>query len=56
MAVDKVTEPRNDKSKVQLTKKVIKPTKSCYINVAEPLGAEVTLKDIMDTIPKEVYI
>jgi len=55
MAVGEVKEPRRDKSTVHLTKKVVKPTKSCYIHVAEPLGTEVTLKEIMDTIPKEVF-
>lgn len=34
----------------------IKPTLSCYKAVAEPLPDNVTLKDIMDTLPKEVYM
>jgi omega-6 fatty acid desaturase (delta-12 desaturase) len=32
-----------------------KPTKSCYKKVAEDLPSNVTLKDIMDTLPKEVF-
>jgi len=31
------------------------PTKSCYKAVAEPLPSNVTLKDIMDTLPKEIF-
>lgn len=31
------------------------PTKSCYLAVAEPLPSNVTLKDIMETLPKEVF-
>ena len=30
------------------------PTKSCYKSVAEPLPSNVTLKDIMETLPKQV--
>jgi len=31
------------------------PTKSCYKAIAEPLPSNVTLKDIMETLPKEVF-
>jgi len=36
-------------------KKVIQPTKSCYIRVAEPLPKDVTIQQIMDSLPREVY-
>jgi len=36
-------------------KKFVQPTKSCYKAVAEPLPTDVTLQQIMDTLPKEVF-
>jgi len=43
------------KTAVAEPRKVERPTKSCYKSVAEPLPDNVGLKDIMDTLPKEVF-
>jgi len=40
---------------VEKQKGPIKPTLSCYKAVAEPLPSDISLHDIMDTLPKEVF-
>lgn len=39
----------------EMDKGVPMPTKSCYKHVAEPLPDNVTLNDIIDSLPKEVF-
>jgi len=46
---------RGSKKVAQTKASPASPTKSCYKAVAEPLPNNVSLKDIMDTLPKQVF-
>jgi len=43
------------KEKKEVKKEVPYPVKKCYTNIGEPLPSDVTLTDIIATLPKEIF-